>query len=67
MYYNFENEIHLIMECPRYKLHRDLLLMKAEEQIPSLMQMNITKTFEYLMRFDDNNIKKIFTQFMKCI
>ncbi len=55
------------MECHRYKLHRNLLLMKAEEQIPSFTQMTIIQKFEYRMRFDDNNIKKIFTQFMKCI
>ncbi len=62
-----EDEFHLIIECPRYSLYRDILFLKACGQVSGFQHMNNTNRFKLLIKIDQNSIKREFIQFIQCI
>ncbi len=55
-----ESELHAITECPNYTNTRKILFLKAKDTIPNFQYMSNQDIIIYLMKVNDNNIKREF-------
>ncbi len=62
-----ESELHAITECPQYTNTKTILFLKAKDTIPNFQYMSNQDNFIYLMKVNDNNIKREFIKLVQDI
>ncbi len=56
-----------ITECPKYTNTRKILFLKAKDTLPNFQYMSNQDKFIFLMKVNDNNIKREFVKLVQDI
>jgi hypothetical protein len=62
-----EDELHVLVRCPNYHAHREILMQNLTDTFPNIIHLNTTNLFNFIVSCGDYEITIAFSKFLQAV